>query len=202
MEQNTLTEQNEHGLEEKAVQNSGEEAEKPKKKRSQAEKIGRHKWNQQLLKSTLDGIEDLKTELRWVRHKLDRLGEADYSKEDIEHFAVLDAVDKEIMQRLLEVGVDGALPKDVAAEVNKRGGYALKRYDVARRLVRLNKKLHFETGKVLFEKRGHKWALTSFAFEIFTVEVLLMNQQLQLNCLNFPVRSLNIALTKRELQIL
>lgn len=162
-----MTEQNEHGLEEKAVQNSGEEAEKPKKKRSQAEKIGRHKWNQQLLKSTLEGIEDLKTELRWVRHKLDRLGEADYSKEDIEHFAVLDAVDKEIMQRLLEIGVDGALPKDVAAEVNKRGGYALKRYDVARRLVRLNKKLHFETGKVLFEKRGHKWALTSFAFNIY-----------------------------------
>ena len=105
--------------------------------------------------------------MRWVRDKLDRMGEADYSKEDIEHFAVLDAVDKEIMQRLLEVGVDGALPKDVAAEVNKRGGYALKRYDVARRLVRLNKKLHFETGKVLFEKRGHKWALTRFAFESY-----------------------------------
>ena len=157
--------QNEHGLEEKAVQSSGEEAEKPKKKRSQADKLGRHKWNQQLLKSMLDGIEDLKTELRWVRHKLDRLGEADYSKEDLEHFAVLDAVDKEIMQRLLEVGVDGALPKDVAIEVNKRGGYALKRYDIARRLVRLNKKLHFETGKLLFEKRGHKWALTGFAYQ-------------------------------------
>jgi hypothetical protein len=43
----------------------------------------------------------------------------------------------------------------------------LKRYDVARRLVRLNKKLHKQTGKVLFEKRGHKWALTRFAFEAY-----------------------------------
>jgi hypothetical protein len=79
-----------------------------------------------LLKSTLKGIEDLKTELRWVRHKLDRLGEAEFSQVNIEHFALPDAADREIMQRLLEVGVDGALPKDVAAEVNKRGGYGLK----------------------------------------------------------------------------
>jgi hypothetical protein len=168
MEWKFLTEQNEQGLEEKTVQTSGKEAEKPKK-RSQSDKIGRHKWNQQLLKSTLQGIEDLKTELRWVRHKLDRLGEADYSKEDIEHFAVLDAVDREIMQRLLEVGAGGALPKDVAAEVNRRGEYGLKYYEVSRRLVRLNKKLHNETGKVLFEKRGHKWALTKFAFDVYGV---------------------------------
>jgi len=45
-----LTEQNEQGLAEKAVQNRREEPEKPKK-RSQADKIGRHKWNQQMLKS-------------------------------------------------------------------------------------------------------------------------------------------------------
>jgi hypothetical protein len=95
------------------------------------------------------------------------LGEADYSQSDVEHFAVLDAVDREIMQRLLEVGVVGALPKDVAAEVNKRGGYGLKYYEVSRRLVRLNKRLHFETGKVLFEKRCHKWALTKFAFDVY-----------------------------------
>ena len=166
-----MTEQNEQGLEEKAVQTNGKEAEKPKKNRSKSDKFGINRWNQHLLKDALDGIEDLKTEMRWIRVKLDRLGEADYSKEDIEHFAVLDAVDKEIVQRLLEVGCNGALPKDVAAEVNKRGGYSLKRYDVARRLVRLNKKLHKETGKVLFEKRGHKWALTNFTLETYGASI-------------------------------
>jgi len=30
----------------------------------------------------------------------------------------------------------------------------------------MNRRLHFETGKVLFEKRGDKWALTSFAFDV------------------------------------
>ena len=67
----------------------------------------------------------------------------------------------------LEVGVDGALPKDLAVEVNRRDGYNLKYYDVARRLVRLNKKLQYETGKLLSEKRGKRWALTRFAFEVY-----------------------------------
>ena len=162
-----LSEHNEQGLDEKIVQTVGEVAEKPKKKRSQSDKVGVNRYNQQLLKRVLDTQERIEGELRWVRHKLDRLGEADYSKEDVEHFAVLYTVDREIIQRLLEVGSSGALPKDVAAEVNRRGGYALKRYDIARRLVRLNKKLHFETGKVLFEKRVHRWALTGFALEVY-----------------------------------
>jgi hypothetical protein len=31
----------------------------------------------------------------------------------------------------------------------------------------MNKRLHFETGEILFEKRGQKWALTRFAFEVW-----------------------------------
>jgi hypothetical protein len=167
MEWIALAEHVEQGLGVEPVQTAEKVAEKVKKKRSQSDKVGINRYNQQLLKQALACIEDIKMELRWVRHKLDRLGEADYSQSDVEHFAVQDEVDKEIVQRLLEVGVDGALPKDVAAEVNKRGGYNLKYYEVSRRLVRLNKRLHFETGKVLFEKRGHRWALTKFAFEVY-----------------------------------
>ena len=169
MERKVLTEHVEQGLSEMPVQKIGKEIEKPKKKRDPSDKAGINRYNQQLIKQTLAAVEDLKTELRWVRHKLDRLGEADYSRVDVEHFAVQDEVDREIVQRLLEVGVDGALPKDVADEVNRRGGYGLKYYEVSRRLVRLNKRLHFETGKVLFEKRGHKWALTKFAFDVYGV---------------------------------
>ena len=162
-----MTEHVEQGFEEKLVQSGKKGVEKAKKKRDRAAKVGRHRWNQELLKSVLSGIEDVKRELRWVRHKLDRLGEADYSKEDVERFAGLDSVDKEILQRLLEVGVNGALPKDLAVDVNNRSGYCLKYYDVARRLVRLNKKLKFETGKELFEKQKKRWALTRFGFEVF-----------------------------------
>ncbi len=162
-----MTEQFEQGLGGKAVQSSVKGAEKPKKKRSQAAKKGRHRWNQDLLKRVLDTQERIECELRRIRNKLDRLSGADYSREEVECFAVFDAVDKEIVQRLLEVGVDGALPKDVAAEVNRRGGYSLKYYDVGRRLVRLNRKLQDEIDERLFEKRGKRWALTRFAFEVY-----------------------------------
>jgi len=171
MERNVLTEHVEQGLDGKVVQNNGVVAGKSKKKRSQSDKVGVNRYNQQLLKRALVAIENIEGQLRWVRHKLDRLGEADYSRDDIEHFAVLDAVDKEIIQRLLEVGSCGALPKVLAAEVNKRGGFGLKYYEVSRRLVRLNKKLHFETGKLLFEKRGHRWALTGFAIEVYGASI-------------------------------
>lgn len=164
MEWKTLTEHIEQGLSDEVVQSSVEGAQKGKKKRSQSDKAGINRYNQQLIKQSLITQKEILEQLRWVRHKLDRMGEADYSKEDVERFAVLDAVDKEILQRLLEVGVFGVLPKDLAAEINRRGGYNLKYYDVARRLVRLNKKLKFETGKLLAEKRGKRWALTGFAF--------------------------------------
>jgi hypothetical protein len=93
------------------------------------------------------------------------MGEAEYSSGDMESFAVEDEVDREIIQRVREAGSLGVLPKDVAADVNRLGGYVLRYYEVSRRIVRMNKKLHFETGKLLFEKRGHRWALTSFAFD-------------------------------------
>ena len=72
MEWKTLTEHIEQGLSGTAVQSSMEGAEKAKKKRSQAEKLGRHRWNQDLLKRVLDTQERIECELRWVRHKLDR----------------------------------------------------------------------------------------------------------------------------------
>ena len=148
-------------------ENSEIAAQKLKKRRSRSDKIGKYKYNQQLLKRCLKGIEEIKGELRWVRHRLDRIGEAEYGVSDVEGFAVLDAVDREIVQRVREAGAPGVFPKDVAADLNRRGGYGLRYYDVSRRIVRMNKKLHFETGKLLFEKRGHKWALTSFGFDVW-----------------------------------
>ena len=106
-------------------------------------------------------------QLRWIRHRLERIGEAEYSKVDVEGFALCDEVDREIVQRVREAGLPGVLPKDVAADVNVRGKFTLKYYDVSRRILRINKRLHHETGHYLFEKRGHAWALTQFAFSSY-----------------------------------
>lgn len=31
----------------------------------------------------------------------------------------------------------------------------------------MNKRLHFEVGELLFEKCGHRWALTRFVFDVY-----------------------------------
>ncbi len=162
-----MTEQNRQDLSQEVVQTLKNKAEKSKKKRSQSQKVGTNKYDQQLIKRCLVGIEDIKTELRWARVERERTSESKYSPERIEYHSKMDDVDKEIVQRLFEVGVNGALPKDVAAEVNKRNGYNLEYYEVSRRLVRLNKKMHFETGKTLFEKHGHRWAMNRLGFESY-----------------------------------
>ena len=106
-------------------------------------------------------------ELRWIRRRLERIGEAEYSVYDVEGFAVFDEVDREIVQRIREAGLPGVFPKIAAGDVNLRGNFALKYYDVSRRILRMNKRLHYETGKYLFEISGHAWALTAFAFNSY-----------------------------------
>jgi len=183
MEVFSLTEQIKQDVGEELVQMAEKEPKKPRKKRSQSDKIGTNKYTQQLVKRCLVGIEDIKAELRWVRHKLDRLGEANYSSSDIEHFAKADEVNLAIIQQVREAGSLGVLPKVVAADLNKRCGYCLRYYEVSRRIVRMNKKLHFETGKLLFEKRGHRWALTSFGFESWgrTIEEVKLEDELEVS---------------------
>ena len=162
-----MIEQDKQDLGEISVQTSDKDIEKPKKKRTAEQKIGRQKWHEIKTNRVYTQNERILEQLRWIRRRLERIGEAEYSVGDVEGFAVLDEVDREIVQRIREAGVIGVLPKVAAADVNQRGNFALRYYDVSRRILRMNKRLHFETGKCLFEKRGHAWALTRFAFDSY-----------------------------------
>jgi hypothetical protein len=139
----------------------------PLKKRTAEQKVGRQKLHEIKTNKVFLQNERILEQLRWIRVRLERIGEADFSLGDIEGFAVQDEVDREIVQRVREAGTPGVLPKDVAVDVNLRGNFNLKYYDVSRRILRMNKRLHFETEKCLFEKRGHHWALTKFAFDSY-----------------------------------
>lgn len=176
MEWEALIEQDKQVVEEISVQTIEKNQKKPKNKRTAEEKIGRIKYHEVLTKKVFAQNEHLLGELRWIRRRLERIGEAEYSVCDVEGFAVLDEVDREIVQRIREAGVPGVLPKIVAADVNQRGNFNLRYYDVSRRILRINKRLHFETGKCLFEKRGHAWALTRFAFDSYDEPVAPENE--------------------------
>lgn len=159
-----LTEQNEQEMKEPIVQSIDKSVEKPKKGRSQEEKIGRIKYNQQLLKRVLSEIELVRESQRVILNGLKGAGYFRFSVPLLQRYACVDQVDVEIVDRIREVGSQGIFPKDVAKDLQE---YSLEYYDVSRRIVRMNKRLELETGERLFEKRGHRWALTKFAFDAY-----------------------------------
>jgi len=138
---------------EKPVQNT-------KKKRPQSDKIGRLKYNQQLLKKTLAEVEEVKLMLRTIFAGLK--GSFNFEQSLIERVACGDEVDREILRLLFEAGSPGLLPRDVAAKLE---GFNVTRHHVSRRILRMNKRLEKEFGEHVAEQRGWHWALTSFVFE-------------------------------------
>lgn len=145
---------------------SAQKPEKTRKKRTRADKIGRIKYNQFLLKRILIEIKEIKDIERIILTGLKGAGYFHFDMPLIQKLACVDQVDLEILERVHNVGLEGVYPKDVAADLPE---YKLKYYDVTRRIQRMNKRLEHKTGEKLFEKRGHKWALTRFGFEMFGV---------------------------------
>lgn len=133
-----------------------------KKKRSQSDKIGRNKYNQQLLKKTQTDIEEIKLTQRTILSGLKAF--FNFKQPMIERVACLDEVDREIVQVLYEAGSPGVLPRDLAKKLAR---FEVTRHQISRRLLRMNKRLEKEIGEHVAEKRGWCWALTSFTAEVW-----------------------------------
>ena len=153
MDKNSWSEHSDMEPREKPVQNQ-------KRKRSKSDKIGRLKYNQQLLKKTLSEMEEVKLMLRTIFAGMK--GSFDFEKSQVERIACYDEVDIEILQSLFEAGLPGLLPKDLAIKLKS---YKITRHQISRRILKMNKRLNKEFGEYLDEKRGWHWALTQFAME-------------------------------------
>jgi hypothetical protein len=66
------------------------------------------------------------------------------------------------LRLLFEAGSPSLLPKDLAAKLER---FKVQRFQVSRRILRMNKRLMKEFGERVAEKSGWHWALTSFAVE-------------------------------------
>ena len=141
-----------------------EETEKPvqnqKRKRSHSDKIGRLKYNQQLLKQTLAEVEEVKLMLRTIFAGLK--GSFNFEQSLIARIACEDEIDREILQLLFEAGTPGMLPNALAQKLER---FKITRHQISRRILSMNKRLEKEFGEHTAEKRGWHWAMTSFAFE-------------------------------------
>ena len=130
------------------------------KGRNQAEKVGRLKYNQQLLKRALHDLEEVKLMQRTILAGLK--GMFHFEKSMIQKIACVDEVDVLILDCLYEAGGGGLLPKDLAAKLT---AFKVRRHQASRRILRINTRAEKEIGEKLAEKRGWHWALTGFAFE-------------------------------------
>jgi len=140
-----------HGKQKKPAQK------KQKRRRTRAEKVGRLKYiihRIGRLEQKIDGI-DLRT-----RTMMAGLREwMSFKPSYIQKVACQDELDVEIIERLVQADEGGVLPSVIAEDLS---AYGLRRWDVTRRIQRMNKKLKKELGKPVAEKRGHRWALSSF----------------------------------------
>ena len=159
-----MNEQNKQPIGDILVRPMKKAVEKPRKVRSPEEKIGRIKYNQVLLKRAIAILEKVEETQRVILNGLKGAGYFRFSVPLIQKYAYADVVDVEIVDYVKEAGSYGVFPKDVAKSLQR---YKLAYYDVSRRIVRMNRRLQTETGELLFEKRGHKWALTRFGFEVY-----------------------------------
>ena len=145
------------------MENSVEPVQNTKKRRSQSDKVGRLKYNQQLLKQVLSEIKEVKLMLRTIFAGLK--GSFNFEQSLIERVACEDEVDREILQVLFEAGSLGVLPKDIAAKLAR---FEVTRHQISRRILRMNRRLEEEFGEHVAEKRGWHWALTSFVVDIWS----------------------------------
>jgi hypothetical protein len=130
------------------------------KRRSQSERVGR-------LKYMLEVLKRIEGRLGSVERRLNRIEQCwassmTFDRGYIEDAVCNDEVDREILRLLFEAGNPGMLPKDVATKLER---FKTRRFQVSRRLLRMNKRLTEKIGRCVAEQRGWHWALTSFCYE-------------------------------------
>ena len=132
------------------------------KRRSRAEKVGRLQYILERIRLLEGKISQIDLRTRTMMAGLHEW--MSFEPSYIQKVACEDEVDVEIITCLMQKGVGGLLPSAIAAEL---GEYGLKRWDITRRIQRMNKKLTKELGQKVAEKRGHQWAPTSFLMDVW-----------------------------------
>ncbi len=145
------------------VQNSAEDAKNAsRRKRSQADKVGKLKYLLQRNRETAKDLSEIKLMLRTLLNGMK--SSLHYDQPIVEKFSCVDEIDREILQVLFEAGSPGMLPKDVAVKLQR---FRITRYHVSRRLRRMNNRLQKQIKESVAEQRGWHWALTSFTSEAY-----------------------------------
>jgi hypothetical protein len=132
------------------------------KTRSQAEKVGKHKYEIALLHRVENRLDHIEGMMRIIFHGL-----GDYFHFDrplVEKIACQSDMDLAIVGLIFEAGPSGILAKDIQARLPQ---LSLEKHRILRIVNRVNRSIEDAFGRSLIEKRGKKWAFTDFGVEIW-----------------------------------
>jgi len=137
---------------EKILESAQKGSEKPRKRRSEEDKVGRRKW----IIRTLKRIEDRQKRIdRRTRMLAAGLRELFILGEDyVSMVACQDEIDMALLSALREAGTTGRQSGELAAQLD------IDHRDISRRIHRMNKRMEQEIGEKIITKHGHKWKLT------------------------------------------
>ena len=134
------------------------------KVRSRADKIGKHKYELELLHRLDKRMERIEHMQRIIFQGL-----GDYFHFDrplVEKVAIENEKDLDVVSRIYESGGAGILAKQIVAELASRYP-RLERHMILRIVNRVNRNMCDAFGKPIIEKQGKKWFFTLFGLEIW-----------------------------------
>ena len=131
------------------------------KRRSQADKIGKHKYEIQRMNRIDAKLERIEQMQRIIVQGLS--GYFKFDRPVIETVCCESDMDLGVVSAVFESG-SGILAKEIVPLLKE---FKLEKHKILRIVNRVNKNCVDAYGRPLIEKRGKKWAFTDFGFEIW-----------------------------------
>jgi hypothetical protein len=138
-------------------------AAKRKRRRSRAEKVGRRKYIIKMLHRLEAKVDRVDKRTRVIMASLSHY--MDPSQDYLSMVVCKDEVDQAILLELSAASSAGWSTTDIAERLAPE--FKSNRFQVLRRIKRMNKRLEAEMGRPVVESRDHKWVLTRYVQRIW-----------------------------------
>lgn len=133
-------------------------------RRSQASKVGKHKYELALLHRLENKLERIEKQQRIIFHGLQ--GYFRFDRPLVEEVGCESELDLAVVSLIFESGGGGILAKDIPGKLPE-AFQGLERHRILRIVRRVNGNVEKAFGRPIIEKRGKKWAFNSFGVAVW-----------------------------------
>ncbi|MDH5746669.1 MAG: hypothetical protein OEZ21_06930 [Candidatus Bathyarchaeota archaeon] len=135
---------------------------KHRERRSEAEKVGRRKYIIKLLHRLEAKIDRVDKRTRVIMASLSEY--MDPGKDYLSMVVCRDEVDQAILWELSTATSEGWSTTEISERLLPE--FKLNRFQILRRIKRMNKRLEAEMGRMVAESREHRWVMTRYVHRI------------------------------------